>query len=202
MATVSHKADEILDIAEQLVRSQGYNGFSFRDIATRAGIKSASVHYHFPAKADLGVAVARRYTDRFLAGLGDAEASGAHPEDLLARYVAAFRYALTRDGQMCLCGVLGAEITALPPEVAREAKRFSKLNLAWLERVLSRLDKQGTADPASLRRRALVILSALEGAMIVARSLGDPTAVERIAEGLSEAHLLSSRPIGRKRKST
>ncbi len=69
--TVSSKAEEILDIAERLVRGHGRNGFSFRDVASRAGVKSASVHYYVPARADLGAAVARRYTDRFMDGLGD-----------------------------------------------------------------------------------------------------------------------------------
>jgi TetR/AcrR family transcriptional regulator, transcriptional repressor for nem operon len=186
--SISPKADEILDIAERLVRGHGYNGFSFRDIASQAGIKSASVHYHFPAKADLGVAVARRYTDRFMAGLGEPQAS----KDPLSAYVAAFRAGLTRDGQMCLCGVLGAENTALPAEVAREAKRFCELNLAWLERALSARGEASGAERTSLRRQALVILSALEGAMIVARNLGNHAAFDEVAEGLTEARLLET----------
>ncbi len=183
------KAGEILDIAERLVRRNGYNGFSFRDIASAAGIKSASVHYHFPAKSDLGAAVARRYTERFMAALGDPGAS----RDPMNTYVAAFRAGLTQDGQMCLCGVLGAENTALPAEVAGEAKRFCELNTAWLERALSRPGQLGAAEDASLRRQALVILSALEGAMIVARNLGNLTVFDEIATGLTEARLLEAR---------
>ena len=186
---VSSKAGEILDIAERFVRGRGYNGFSFRDVASRAGIKSASVHYHFPAKADLGVAVARRYTDRFMAGLGDPQAV----RDPLNKYLAAFRAGLTRDGQMCLCGVLGAENSALPVAVAQEAKRFCELNLAWLERALSARGGVSGAERAFLRRRALVILSALEGAMIVARNLGSRAAFDEVAEGLTEAHILEAR---------
>ncbi len=180
------KADEILDIAESLVRRNGYNGFSFREVASRAGIKSASVHYHFPAKSDLGVAVARRYTDRFMDGLGDPQAS----PDPLTAYVAAFRAGLTGDGQMCLCGVLGAESTALPAEVAAEAKRFCELNAAWLECALSARGLASGAQDASLRRQALLILSVLEGAMIVARNLGDLTVFDEIAAGLTEARYL------------
>ena len=66
----SPKAEEILDAAETMARTGGYHGFSFREIAKQVGIKAASVHYHFPGKDDLGAAVTRRYTDRFLAALG------------------------------------------------------------------------------------------------------------------------------------
>ena len=104
------KADEILDAAEKMARTGGYNGFSFREIAKEVGIKAASVHYHFPGKADLGVAIAKRYTDRFLENLGAPDDLTAAPEALLRRYVDAYRKSLVDDGLMCLCGLLGAEI--------------------------------------------------------------------------------------------
>src|SRR5690242_7158071 len=53
--------NNILDIAENLIQTQGYNAFSFRDIAEAAGIKTSSIHYYFPAKADLGKAVVARH---------------------------------------------------------------------------------------------------------------------------------------------
>ena len=47
------KEDEILEVGQELIQTVGYDGFSYRDIADRVGIKSASVHYYFPAKTDL-----------------------------------------------------------------------------------------------------------------------------------------------------
>jgi TetR/AcrR family transcriptional repressor of nem operon len=138
MAPTPTKAEEILNSAERLARRRGYNGFSFRDLAEEVGIKSASVHYHFPTKANLGAAVAQRYTERFIAGLGDPDDPGAGPRALLERYVDAFRRALVRDRQMCLCGMLGAEVESLPPEVASEVRTFFELNVEWLAAVLSR----------------------------------------------------------------
>ena len=43
------------------VQAHGYSGLNFRHLAEVVGIKSASIHYHFPTKADLGAAVAKRY---------------------------------------------------------------------------------------------------------------------------------------------
>src|ERR1700722_14446086 len=60
-------AQRLMDLAEDHIRDSGYGGFSFRDLAAEISIKSASVHHHFPTKATMTAAVARRYGDRFLA---------------------------------------------------------------------------------------------------------------------------------------
>ncbi|MEM7226230.1 MAG: TetR/AcrR family transcriptional regulator [Pseudomonadota bacterium] len=173
MVERSGKAEEILDAAERQARSRGFNGFSFRDLAEAVEVKSASVHYHFPTKADLGAAVVARYRERFLAALGDPESPGS-----LERYVAAYRKALVEDGQMCLCGLFGAEIEALPGEVALEVRRFFQDNLAWLERALA------PAGPD----QAVLVLSALEGALILARSLERTEAFDQAAAALLVKH--------------
>ena len=66
-STVSETAERLMDLAEAHIRNAGYGGFSFRDLAAESGIKSASAHHHFPTKATMAAAVARRYGDRFLA---------------------------------------------------------------------------------------------------------------------------------------
>lgn len=153
----------ILDAAERRIRSAGYNGFSFREIASDVGIKSSSVHHHFPTKEALGVAVARRYTDRFFENLG--KQPGA-PVDRLRN---AFRSAMETDGLTCLCGVLGTASLSLPLPVAAEARRFFECALRFL---------LPEPEAAATRREefnwALQILSIFEGAMVLALALGDP----------------------------
>ncbi len=85
------RANEILDAAERFARTVGYNGFSFRDIAAEIGIKSASVHYHFPTKGDLGAALARRYADRFFERLGAASDIAVPSHTPVERFVGVFR---------------------------------------------------------------------------------------------------------------
>ena len=96
---MSSKRDEILDVAEALIRTSGFNGFSTRDVADAVGIKAASVHYHFPTKADIGVAVTERYTDRFLEALGDPHGFERDARAAVTLYVDSFRRALVRDGK-------------------------------------------------------------------------------------------------------
>lgn len=156
---ISQKSSEIMDAAERRIRTSGYNGFSFREIAADVGVKSSSVHHHFPTKPALAAAVARRYTDRFEAALAKAKSA----ED----WRAVFRKALVQDGQMCLCGVLGAESGDLPPEVSAEARRFFTRSVHALARLYG-------APAAASRQTALRIMALLEGAMMLARTLDDP----------------------------
>src|SRR5690348_18498506 len=60
----------IMDAAEQRMQLGGFGGFSFREIAADVGIKSSSVHYHFPTKEDLAAAVIRRWAEATSNGIG------------------------------------------------------------------------------------------------------------------------------------
>ena len=93
---VSETAGRLMDLAEAHIRNAGYGGFSFRDLAAESGIKSASAHHHFPTKATMAAAVARRYGDRFLAAvaLRPNESAG----DAISVCPLAFREALSRPG--------------------------------------------------------------------------------------------------------
>src|SRR6478672_13928225 len=78
-------ADRILDVAERLVQRRGYNGFSYADVAEELKITTASLHYHFAGKAELGRALLARYTERFVEALAAIE---AHVPNAVARLLA------------------------------------------------------------------------------------------------------------------
>lgn len=161
------KKEELLKVAENKVRQGGYNNFSFREIANEVGIKSASVHYHFPTKADLGAALAHQYTDAFLAALGDVDEIKSKGENPIDRYTQIFRGALLTDNKMCLCGLLGAQNESLPEKVQLEVKRFFEKNLAWLNAAHT---ANGETDPS---HAAIMTVSLLEGAMMISKALND-----------------------------
>lgn len=161
--------DAIMDAAERRIREAGYSGFSFREIAADVGVKSASVHYHFPTKEALAVAVARRYTDRFAEAIDEQARTGAAP---IAVWRQVFRQALLGDGRMCLCGALGSAAADLPDGVVAEARRFFTLGI-------DRLIEAGLS-----RDKAMQVLATLEGAMLMASALGDATAFDRATASL------------------
>jgi TetR/AcrR family transcriptional repressor of nem operon len=173
--------DEALDAAEMMMRTAGYNGFTTREVAESIGIKASSVHYYFPTKSDIGAEVTRRYTDRFVAELGDPGQFPGDERKAVEHYVEAFRVALIRDGALCLSVVLGAEIGGLPPDVAAAARVFFERNLNWLT---TALNSTGTAGREAAVDRATLVLASLEGGMILSRTLDDFAVFERVAKDL------------------
>jgi TetR/AcrR family transcriptional repressor of nem operon len=182
-------AARILDAAERLVQVRGYNGFSYADIATELGITKAALHYHFAAKADLGLALITRYASRFteaLAGIDRAGPDRAAAEPLrparrLAEYAALYLRVI-QDGRMCLCGMLAAEYLTLPQPMRDAVTGFFDENEAWLEKVLA----EGRADgslrfPGTARESARVVIAALEGAMLTARPYADAERFRAVA---------------------
>lgn len=163
---------KIMQSAEDRIRNEGYQSFSFRTIAAELGIKSASVHYHFATKADLAEAVAERYVDRFFTSLEDALVGKDAIEDKLEAYFSLFRHSLLVDRKLCLCGMLGAEMGTLPENVVPRVTSFFTRNVEWLAGLLG--GKSGA------RAQALALLASLEGALIVSRAMEDDTAFEQV----------------------
>src|ERR1700675_1013235 len=128
-------ATAILDVAERLAQTRGYNGFSYADIAAELGVTKASLHYHFASKAELGRALIERYSTGFQQALSAIEASRADARDKLEQYVQVYADVLSRD-RMCLCGMLAAEYTTLPDAMKRSIRKFFDDNESWLTRVL------------------------------------------------------------------
>ena len=172
------KRDEILDVAEAMIRKAGFNAFSTRDVAGAVGIKASSVHYYFPTKVDIGVAVTERYTDRFLKQLGDPARFKGDAREAVSVYVNSFRETLVRDDKLCLCAVLGAEIGGLPQEIGSHTRIFFDRNIAWLKKALSGSSRMSVAEANAF---AVHMLAALEGGMILSKSLGK----EKIFEGVA-----------------
>jgi TetR/AcrR family transcriptional regulator, cholesterol catabolism regulator len=52
-----NRRQEILDAAAKFFKEKGYAGTAMRDIAEHADVKTASLYYHFPSKAELLLAV-------------------------------------------------------------------------------------------------------------------------------------------------
>jgi len=174
-------ASRILDVAERLVQTRGFNGFSYADIAERLHITKAALHHHFPTKAKLGEALIARYASRFMAALASVDAREIGDREKLEAYAHLYADVL-RAKRMCLCGMLAAEYSTLPEGMRRAVRLFFDENERWLERVLEEGRSDGTVSfggPA--RDVARMIISSLEGAMLVSRPYGDVDRFEATA---------------------
>jgi TetR/AcrR family transcriptional regulator, transcriptional repressor for nem operon len=183
----SNSREAILAAARRTAQAHGYSGLNFRDLAEGVGIKSASIYYHFPSKADLGAAVARRYWEDSAAALEAMLAETSDPVRCLHQYPDIFRKSLESENRLCLCSFMAAEYEDLPEMVKKEVQTFADVNVAWLSRVLS---TAAVVSSKESERRARAIFAAVAGAQLIARSRSDISLYDAIIESYRVAGLL------------
>lgn len=174
--------EKILAAADQLMRSRGFNGFSYHDIAKPLGIRNAAVHYHFPTKADLAVELVegvRRMlhdrTDDFMRNGGDAR----------GQLEAFFSFSIREsscDHTVCPVGAIASDYFALPEPVQAAGRRLVEDLVAWMTRVCELGREQSQFRFAGdARSRAEAILAALQGARQIAQLTGQES-MHRVVE--------------------
>jgi AcrR family transcriptional regulator len=173
----------ILLTATRLFLVRGYHGFSFHQLADELDVRTATVHYHFPSKADLGVALLRRFRDEFdwwraccdqLALTGAARLERFYTLD--RGYVA--------EGRVCPLGVVGVEYTGLPVAVQREADSLIDEVHAYLVTSVTAGRADGSltmaGEPDAVAHQ---VLAATQGALQLSRVQGDAS-YESVVRGL------------------
>ena len=179
----SETVTRILDSAQDLVQKRGYNGFSYLDLSAQIGIKTSSIHYHFPSKGDLGRALVVRYRANFQTAFAQIDELEGDLRLKLKRYVGLFRQTLENEGRVCLCGMLSSDYLTLPSQVREEVQKFFVENETWLTGVLEEGQRAKIfRQDIDAAKEAEALFAALEGAMLVARAFGD---VERFTQSSS-----------------
>jgi TetR/AcrR family transcriptional repressor of nem operon len=163
----------LLAEAEVLLRTKGYAGFSYADLADRIAIRKASIHHHFPTKEALLTTLVDEYLAKFVATLADITATHADPRDRLRAYARLFFDGIER-GLLPLCGALAAERAALPDAMRTVIQHFFQLHLDWLVEQIEAGQAAGVFAPqADALETAHLVLGALEGGSFVAWALDD-----------------------------
>jgi TetR/AcrR family transcriptional repressor of nem operon len=184
----------MLDVAERLVQTRGFNAFSYADVAKALGIRKASLHHHYATKSELGLALLERYRRAFGEALGRIETGSGDALDRLQGYVTLYGSVLRR-GRMCMCGMLATDVATLPRPMRESVARFFAENEAWLARVLEQGRRGGAIRfEGRAEEMADVFVSSLEGAMLMARGGGKARAFEAVA-----GHLLAGVGAARRR---
>jgi len=151
----------------------GFNWFSYADLAGALGIRKASLHHHFPSKADLGCALIVRYRERFGEELKRIDTLPLDANGKLVRYAGLYE-AVLRGDRLCLCGMLAAEYASLPVPMQTEIRGFFDLNRSWLARVIREGQRARLFHTRDRPESAsFTLLGALEGAMLIARPYAD-----------------------------
>lgn len=129
----------ILNAAETLIQKRGYNAFSYKDIAAIVGIKTSSIHYHYPSKEDLAIAVIDWQLERIASGLDEIKCQqGTSVKEKLMAFVDTV-ISITYDDEkkMCLGGMLASDALSLPESVQNKVRYFFNTLYHWIESVLA-----------------------------------------------------------------
>ena len=163
----------ILDKAERLFQSRGYNGFSYKDISRPLGIKNAAVHYHYPTKSDLGVALIERYRELLRVRTSDFMVRGGDPVIQLEGFLKFAMKQFNADLAVCPVGIMATDYHTTPEPMRKHAVLLVEETLVWLTRVLEVGREKGVfsyAGPAA--DKAVSIAASVQGARQLARIAG------------------------------
>ena len=172
---------EIMRFAEHELAAKGVHGFSFRDVAQACNIKSSSVHYHFPKKNDLIIAVLEEFVDRLKAQFETWTQEESHPEARLKRYLGKMRELAKECSSRTFCPMMMAatEVGSADPEVTRVTRMFFDAAIQWLAEQLRAIRKHEQPTPEDLFDAELMY-NMLEGGMISVRMTGEPARIETV----------------------
>ncbi|HEV3106244.1 MAG TPA: TetR/AcrR family transcriptional regulator [Trinickia sp.] len=180
MDTTKTVREQILHHAITLIMLRGYNGFSYRDLSELVGVKTSSIHYYFPSKDDLVLEAVTAYSQDVLGALHAMDAS--LPADAkLGKYVKLFGRVLGDGDQICLCGMLAADIGSLPDTVGSALRAFFKANEGWLAKVLAQGVRENTlVVNGKPEHAARTLFSALQGSVIASRLFGTKSRLDEV----------------------
>jgi len=182
---MENTAEQIMNVAQEMVQQRGYHGFSYRDIASRIGIRSASIHYYFPRKGDLAEALLGRVQQGFEQALQAIDAESLPPGQRLRRFAVIFQDTFGSGDRLCPFCMMATGQDTVPEAVRVRVGRFWDTAIEWLCEVLDEGHRTGRLRlQASPPVVAFTLLSVLEGGMVIARAHADAGALAAAAEAL------------------
>jgi AcrR family transcriptional regulator len=182
MRAATDTKSAILERAMALLQSKGYDGFSYKDISGPMGVKNAAIHYHYPSKTDLALAMIDRYQGILREKTASFMGYGGSAREQLEGFFFFTRHECESDRTICPLGALSVNIDSLDDKVVKALQRFMKDSHKWLTRVLEVGREQGEVTfEGDAEKRAWTLLSVFQGARQLVRLHGFET-LEAIIE--------------------
>ena len=182
----AHKRSELLNAAHELLQTRGLNAFSHRDLAEHVGIKSASVHYYFPTKQDIGIALIQRYRDDLATRL-EVFNRLTTVEARIHALTQLFLETAIKGNQWCLAGALASDFSTLAPALQAEVRLFFGMVETWLAQQAQAVLKPGddnTALDTIAQQRGVLAFALLEGVLLSARVHAAPEQVSLAGQAI------------------
>lgn len=169
----------LLDFAEHAARARGFDGFSYADLAEAVGIRKASIHYHFPTKADLSRALMERYHTEVTRACDEIESQYETGAGRLTALISFYRAASNGGQSLCLCVSFSASRESLSNDVISNITTFRTMMVERLTAMFALGAKDGSiATVSNAKTEAHAVLALLEGAHLAARAEEDVSAFD------------------------
>ncbi|MDD3654091.1 MAG: TetR/AcrR family transcriptional regulator [Desulfotomaculaceae bacterium] len=167
---MDNKKQELLATAYKLIRTKGFDSFSYHDLSKEIGITKASIHYYYPSKEELGLAICDLII-RNLGRLKTTVSSLASPREKLDLYIQAM-FGEVKEGLMCPILSLQAEYDVLPDSMKKKIREITEIELDIVSGILQEGLDQGIFkfDGDAVSQAALLVTS-FKSATLYARVL-------------------------------
>jgi TetR/AcrR family transcriptional repressor of lmrAB and yxaGH operons len=183
MAKAPDSKWKTLAAAIKLFRQQGYHGTSLHDILAAGGSPRGSLYFHFPGgKEEIGENALTIAGEAVRQGIVRAAEASESTEMFLTRVARAMAADLEKSDYQEGCPIATTALeTSAQSEVLGEAT--SAAFRKWEIEISSGLERFGmTRDEAD--QVATMVLSQLEGALLLARTYRSPEPLQRAEEAL------------------
>ena len=164
---------QIIEYSADMLRANGFEGFSYLDISRHLGITKASVHHHFPKKVDLGLALCDWTQDWLEQGLSHFDTKANSSWNKLERYVrAAMKHSLN-EKKLCPISAFYSDLNKLPDAIKDRVKALDDYELDWATSVIHEGIKSNEFAPnPNARALAGLFIFSCKGALYYARLHG------------------------------
>jgi len=165
--------EHIIGLADGLIRSKGFNAFSYSNIAGIMDVRNAAIHYHFPAKSDLGIAVIDKELEEMAHFKRDWD--NLRGDEQLKRLMQRF-YGGCEKGVICLTGAFTSGYATFPFPLQKRVQEMCRAILDWMTDCLEKGKAEGSLQfQGDAYDRALLVMSSLLSSLLLSRVLGQGT---------------------------
>lgn len=161
---MSDTRENLIQLAKEQIRGDKLAAASFRELGKAAGIKSSSVHYHFQSRDNLLTEVFTDFRHEFFEELDQRTFNISKPRQRLLVLLSLFEDYQRKDW-VGLTSSYAAGLRELNEESQQEVQFFLSQVEGWIAQSLN----SASFLPISRESVAKVLISALEGALLMDR---------------------------------
>lgn len=159
MQEMNNTNQQILSYGRTFLQCRGYNGFSYRDISQKLGIKNAAIHHYYPLKEDLVATIFESIRQQFTKDIAKMAQSGCSAIEELQYFFDFMLREFDEGRNICPIGSLILDFEELPEKVKEQHLLLMDNVLAWFSEVLKNGLQKGEfifSEPVDMRAEAIV----------------------------------------------